>query len=86
MKLLSICIPNYNRIEKLNHLVSKVINNIKKNNLYEKVEICISDDCSFIDPSQMVQNFCRENPMISTSVSGMIVVKDHRKILSVNFH
>jgi hypothetical protein len=28
----------------------------------------------------------RENPMISTSVSGMIVVKDHRKILSVNFH
>ncbi len=69
MKLLSICIPNYNRIEKLNHLVSKVINNIKKNNLYEKVEICISDDCSFIDPSQMIQNFCRENPMISISYS-----------------
>ena len=45
-KLLSICIPTYNRKEKLVKLVGKLINQIEKNNVDNDVEIYISDNAS----------------------------------------
>ena len=65
MKLLSICIPNYNRLEKLENLLSNIAETILKNNLQEKVEICISDDCSKENPIFMFYEKQKEYPNIT---------------------
>lgn len=54
MKKLAISIPNYNRIEKLQKLVSNIINQIQVSNLENIVQLCISDDASRYDPSDMI--------------------------------
>lgn len=64
MPLLSICVPNYNRVEKLKRLVESCINEIQKNELYEQVEICISDDCSLDNPKKMIDELIVQNPKV----------------------
>ena len=54
MKHLAICIPNYNRIDKLERLIDEVSNQIINNSLTNMVEVCISDDCSPQDPSELI--------------------------------
>lgn len=62
--MLGICIPNYNRIEKLNELLLEIINQIKKDYLHDLVQICISDDHSLEDPTVMVNEIIELNPDI----------------------
>lgn len=46
MKKLAVCIPNYNRTRELGRLLETVTEQIVSYELYENVEICVSDDCS----------------------------------------
>lgn len=55
MSYLSICIPNYNRIDKLKKLISTVIGQIASDSLEDEVEICVSDDCSYEDPTELIR-------------------------------
>lgn len=43
---LAVCIPNYNRPEKLDRLIRGLADQIMEENLGGQVEICISDDKS----------------------------------------
>ena len=52
---LSVCIPNYNRIERLEQLIQKIAGQIVKYQLEEKIEICVSDDCSSTDPVEVIK-------------------------------
>lgn len=61
MKLLSVCIPNYNRPDKLKSLVNTLIKYIIKEHLEEYVEICISDDCSEKDPYSYIEQIRKEH-------------------------
>lgn len=55
MKLLSVCIPNYNRIDKLERLILEVSRQIVNYSLEKKVQICISDDCSSENPYSVIE-------------------------------
>ena len=61
MILLGICIPNYNRINKLKRLILEIVEQIRRDELSETVQLCISDDCSPEDPSVMIENLIQEN-------------------------
>ena len=60
MSYLSICIPNYNRIDKLKELISTVIGQIVSDSLENEVEICVSDDCSYEDPTELIRCVCKQ--------------------------
>lgn len=60
MKLLSICIPNYNRPNKFAELLQRLAQNIREAHIEDLVEICISDDHSIIDPSITVKRIQQE--------------------------
>ncbi|GFI22652.1 abequosyltransferase RfbV [Lachnospiraceae bacterium] len=60
MKLLSICIPNYNRIDKLERLLREAASQIIDKDLTKLVEICVSDDCSLINPQQLIDSIRKE--------------------------
>ena len=62
MKLLAICIPNYNRINKLERLVRTVVEKISDKNLFDKVQLCISDDCSMENPDSLIEDIKILNP------------------------
>ncbi len=65
MKYLSICIPNYNRIDKLEKLVKESIRQIEKYSLENDVEICVSDDCSAENPVKLINEIMKQYPHIS---------------------
>lgn len=62
---LSVCIPNYNRIERLEILVRAVAAQIQGLKLENKIEICISDDCSPQKPDKVVEAVQSDYPSIS---------------------
>ena len=62
MKILAICIPNYNRIDKLEKLVFEASKQIISNDLREYVQICISDDFSWVNPKRLIEKLKVENP------------------------
>lgn len=55
MKLLSICIPTYNRKEKLKKLLDLIEYEINCNNLKDKIEICVSDNASKDNIQEMLE-------------------------------
>lgn len=59
MKKLSICIPNYNRLESLKRLMIEIIRQITENQLHEQVQVCVSDDCSRENPEKII-NWIKE--------------------------
>ncbi len=63
--LLSICIPNYNRINSLEKLLKEVIKQIYENNLQKRIQICISDDASKQNPDNLIYRIILENPLIN---------------------
>ena len=65
MKYLAICIPNYNRLDKLERLIEACASQINKHSLNAEVEICISDDCSPQDPSEMIMLMQKQYSEIS---------------------
>lgn len=64
MKLLSICIPNYNRIVELERLVREIAGQLIQYKLTEQVEVCISDDCSTENPETMAGIIREEYPQV----------------------
>lgn len=64
MKLLSICIPNYNRIEKLERLIRESAAQIVEGGLHDNVQMCISDDCSPINPQSMIESVRKDFPSV----------------------
>ena len=64
MKLLAICIPNYNRIDKLERLVRETAKQIVADCLMERVQICISDDCSPTNPINMIEKIKDDFPQV----------------------
>ena len=56
MKKLAISIPNYNRIDKLKRLLDEIIRQLTEYHMEDNVQICISDDCSPEDPSDIVRS------------------------------
>lgn len=64
MKYLAICIPTYNRINKLQRLVRTLASQIEKFSLENMVEICINDDCSQLDPSELIEAIRAKYPQI----------------------
>lgn len=65
MRYLAICIPNYNRLDKLERLLQASIEQIIRYSLEELVEICISDDCSEEDPEELVHKIQIKNPDVT---------------------
>lgn len=63
--MLSICIPNYNRLKELEQLINTIMVQIKEDDLYQEVELCISDDCSSENPTRMIETFIACNAKIS---------------------
>lgn len=61
MKLLGICIPNYNRIPELKRLIAEITSQIRAYNLNKLVQLCISDDCSPEDPTEIIEEIIKEN-------------------------
>jgi abequosyltransferase len=64
---LSICIPTYNRAVFLSKNIGIIINSIKIQKLFNKVEIIISDNNSTDDTSEIVKHFILSNPNIFIS-------------------
>jgi abequosyltransferase len=69
MKKLAICIPNYNRIEKLKRLLINCSEQILEDNLTDKVEICINDDCSTQKPDDVIESIKNRYPEIEIRFS-----------------
>ena len=65
MNYLSICIPNYNRLNKLEKLIHTCATQITNGLLAREVEICISDDCSIENPTDMIAKMQTVYPDIS---------------------
>ena len=63
-KLLSICIPNYNRLEEFKRLIEGCVSQIIDNSLQDDVSICICDDCSPDDPTRYVNDVIKHNSEI----------------------
>lgn len=61
MTKLAICIPNYNRLKKLEGLITEIISQIKIYGLHDDVQIIVSDDCSEVDPTHMVETLISHN-------------------------
>lgn len=53
--LLSVCIPNYNRILKLKRLLISILEQITEK-ISDEIEICVSDNCSDINPEKMIND------------------------------
>ncbi len=64
MKYLAICIPNYNRIDKLRRLLEETITQILRDSLEDEVELCVSDDHSAEDPSDLIRELKEVYPQI----------------------
>ncbi len=53
-KIISICIPTYNRRVDLKDLLDNIIEELNIDNLWDDVEVCISDNASTDDTKEMV--------------------------------
>lgn len=61
-KILSICIPTYNRSEKLDRLIQNIEQEI--NGIEDHIEICISDNCSTDNTEHIVNVWQKKLPII----------------------
>ncbi len=78
--LLSICIPTYNRMPYIYHLVIELINQIKEANFEQIVEICISDNCSSDDTEVKL------NPLIAANKFIKYIKLDKNMGADYNFY
>lgn len=52
---LAVCIPNYNRLDCLEKLIKETAEQIVRHAYQAEIEICVSDDCSLVDPNDMIE-------------------------------
>ena len=84
--LLSICIPTWNRNIDLGRLVYSIVSQMTEE-LCEKVELCISDNFSDVDPLPMIEEIAEIQPMFkivynrnTENIEGM---PNMRKVISM---
>ena len=61
MKKLAICVPNYNRPDYLNKLLTECIESINNSSYKNDIEICVSDDCSEEDITEYMNEIIGDN-------------------------
>ena len=61
--ILSICIPSYNRIEYLDNCLNSILISSKNVSNFD-FEVCVSDNCSEIDPTEVVNKYKRDFKII----------------------
>lgn len=64
MSYLAICIPNYNRLDKLKRLIEVSAEQIIQSSLESEVEICISDDHSPENPTEAIRILEKKYPQV----------------------
>ncbi len=62
---LSICIPNFNRMEMLRRLLEGISGQIAENKLEREVEISVSDDCSETNPLGIIEEIKSRFPKVA---------------------
>ena len=62
MKKLAICIPNYNKHEHFFRLIKQTVEQLKRCESFDDIEVCISDDVSLPDISEKVAEIIANNP------------------------
>lgn len=60
MVILSICIPTYNRLKYLVDNLNEIIRQLLLDKISDKIEICLSDNCSTDGTDEYVQNIINE--------------------------
>jgi glycosyltransferase involved in cell wall biosynthesis len=85
--LLSVTVPTYNRSSYLKDFLISVINPITKYNLYEQVEIIISDNCSPDDTESVVENLKNDYPNIriiyNKNIKNLGVIPNIAKLIEL---
>lgn len=61
--LLSICIPSYNRLDCLENCLNSILISSKNVKNFE-FEVCVSDNCSDLDPIQIINKYNQEFKII----------------------
>ncbi|MFN8769233.1 MAG: glycosyltransferase [Neisseriaceae bacterium] len=84
--ILSICVPTYNRYNYLLYLLNNIIIQLENDNLWDKVEVCISDNCSTDDTASIVRNIQNQysNLKIKYSSNESNVGFDYNLLKSVS--
>jgi len=67
--LLSICIPTYNRADLLIENIEELIFQITEHKLENKVEICVSDNCSTDNTITFVEELKKKHEAVAISIS-----------------
>jgi glycosyltransferase involved in cell wall biosynthesis len=81
---LSICIPTYNRCERLDRLVGSLVTQIRKDpELEENIQLLISDNCSTDDTREICEKWAKEAPFISYFRNTWNIGGDINQIRSV---
>ena len=62
LPFLSICIPTYNRSEKLKQCLESITKQVNEYFLESKIELCISDNCSSDNTQAVIKTIQIENP------------------------
>lgn len=62
---LAICIPNYERPEKLKKLLLQIAQQIQEYGLSSEVEVCVSDDHSLNAPDEMIGEMQKRHPQMN---------------------
>lgn len=65
MRKLAVCVPNYNRAEKLDRLLKMTAGQIDQYGFNDEVEICVSDDCSTENIQTIVERIRVQHPKLS---------------------
>jgi glycosyltransferase involved in cell wall biosynthesis len=81
---LSICIPTYNRCERLDRLVGSLVAQIRKEpELEENIQLLISDNSSTDNTKKICEKWAKEAPFISYSRNAWNIGGDINQIRSV---
>lgn len=81
VKKLAACIPNYNRPEKLKRLLEHLAAQIVSDDLADRVEICVSDDCSTEKPDEVIRQIRETYPQVTIRFS----VNEKNRGMDYNF-
>lgn len=85
MRKLAVCVPNYNRAEKLDRLLKMTAGQIDQYGLNDEVEVCVSDDCSTENIPTIVEGIRVQHPKLSLKfhINESNMGMDHNFLSSV---
>ena len=68
--LLSICVPTYNRIDFLKEIISEAIEQLKVYELYNQVEIVVSNNCSTDETAAYLNGLIHLHPSVTFRINN----------------